>query len=292
MNKILSLAFITIVGILTLLPSCVVAQESENITTAEKNVLSALSSETDAYNSYIDFVDRMEDLSAEEFVSEFTRLIPELRLNFNAATSIYNQYVNESSIDSELRKIVIIASDGNRKAREALGNYEEAFTGDKSDTLFALYVQYGDAAIKEGITKHEEATALYNDYTGASGQQDVLDLLYLFSTLSILISIVLFFKARTSSIYEADITRAAIYRNLLYSSLWMLGGLVITTVSLYDATQKGGTYYIFYGPVGIGFLGLAKGLWQYLRHDRSVLAGLKKESEKKILSDILNNMHQ
>ena len=66
------------------------------------------------------------------------------------------------------------------------------------------------------------------------------------------------------TITEAAVpTRASAKRNMVVGALWCAGGIVLTTMTYASVADRGGTYFVAWGPVIFGGWQLIKGIHQY-----------------------------
>ena len=276
--------------ILLSFPHLIHAQSSQDIPT--KHILSALNSEYDAYSAYAEFIENIESYTGDEIRNEYSLQSNEWATNFSDARDVYIKYSSNEGYEAEIQSIAQVALSGSEKALEALENYDRALLTDNlTDDGFDDAIDRGDELMMEAVADHDKAVEGINDYSGASGEIELLDWLIVLAIISGFLSLILFFKSRSDSIYKADIIRAEIYRDLLVSSLWMFFGFLVTAGGLYYALYHGGgEYYILYGAVVVGGWKFTKSLWKYWFQDRAVLRELKSESRKKMISDVLKNI--
>lgn len=289
-----TLRFITasIISICILLftPLSIHAQSEQNAPADE--ILSAINSEYDSYVAYAEFTENVKSYTAEEIRNKYSSLSYDWRANFEDARNVYIKYASNEEYETEIQSIAQVALSGSEKALDALENYDRALLTDNlTSDGFDDAVDRGDELMMEAAADHDKAIERFNEYTGASGDIELLEWLTIFTIASGILSLILFFKSRTDSIYNADIVRAEIYKDLLISSLWMFVGFLVTAGGLYYALYHGGgEYYILYGAVLVGGWGFSKGLWKYWFQDRAILRELKSESRKKMISDVLKNI--
>ena len=72
-----------------------------------------------------------------------------------------------------------------------------------------------------------------------------------------------FIDGQTSLRREAEVTKAAGAKNMLYGALWCIGGIVVTVGSM-SAASGGGSYVMAWGAILFGGLQFLQGLYQYL----------------------------
>lgn len=252
------------------LPNLASAQEDTR-TNIFNELVDALNNETtNIYDDYYYFSSKYEDdesLFSNFFEDLNTHVESWVQIAKNSKT-VYEKYL--SNKDQEISLIANKALIANKRVIEAINYYKLALSSE-DENISNNHFDSGDKAIAEAYTLHDEAVELYNDLSGTSSSLSARNWLIFFSVLSVFFSLLLFFKSRKKSQLEAEKIRAEVYKGLLLSSLWMTGGLIITTVGFSYVLKEGGTYYIFYGPILIGGWQLLKGFYYYLTEGRKVL---------------------
>lgn len=248
-------------------------------------VVGALNKETEAYNSYNLFVDEIKNLDKNSLIAEYTSKSISWESSFKEGISVYEKY--SSSPDEQLKEVTTKALNASNKSLDAIAQYDNGFLGELTDEEIQSSLTNGDSLISEASKEHIEAVNLYNNYSGVTSQSNLIIFLYGCLVLSIIFTVILWFKSRTSSHYQSDIIKAQIFKNLLGSSIWMLVGIAITTFSLHYVSKKGGTYYIFYWAIIGGAWQMLKGLWIYFTKDRKTLKQLKLKDQSDLLTKIM-----
>lgn len=127
-----------------------------------------------------------------------------------------------------------------------------------------------DAAItgiNGGIDDLNSATTTYNEnFAGMDYGPIYIGLTILFA----IVSLVFYTKTRVTVDGDASKTKHATMLGLFKSSLWPLGGALITTIWYY-LTPVGSTYYVFYGPVVIGGIYFLRDIFTYMTKNRSTI---------------------
>ncbi len=252
-------------------------------------IVNALNQETKFFDSYNLFVDEIESLDLDSIILKYNGSTLNWRSLLLSSKSIYNKYT--STDDPQIKEVAEIAIQSTDEALESITYYDQVFSEQLNEAQMQLAMQSGDAFIEKAYQDYAIAVELYNEYSGFNSQQLFLYSLYIALIISFIISSLLWFKSKNSSKYKADVIKAQIFRNLFKSSLWMLIGFAVTTVSLQIASNEGGSYFMFYGPVIVGAWQMLKGLWIYLTNDRKILAELKINDQSKMLINTIKGKH-
>lgn len=250
-------------------------------------IVTTLNKETESYVSYGLFVDQIKNLDSDSIINQYKIKSVSWKTNFEQGKLVYKKYTNSS--DEYLREVASEAYNASEMSLNAIDKYDIVFSGELNEEEVEATILSGDTLFLEASKKHYNAVDLYNEYSGYNSQQSALGILFICLFFSIVFTIILWFKSRTSSQYQADIIKAQIFKNLLGSSFWLLAGLAITTFSLYFASKEGGTYYIFYWAILIGGWQMLKGLWIYFTRDRKIIKQLKIQNRTELLTNIMSN---
>lgn len=245
-------------------------------------IVDALNKETEAYDSYILFTKAIEDLNQEQLIKRYISDSISWERNFHAGKLVYEKYT--SSSDAQLSEVANKALNASVKSLEAINQYDKGFMEeDLTNEEIQSYLTKGDSLINESSIEHYEAVDLYNDYSGYNSQNGLIIFLYLCLILSLIFTIILWFKSKSSSYYQSDIVKAQIFKNLFGNSIWLLVGVAITVIS-YSSVKSGGTYYIYWGPIAIGGWKMLSGLWTYFTKDRKTLRQMRIQASKDLLT--------
>lgn len=251
-------------------PQLVLAQEGSANGPYEQ-IVDALNNETqNVYGDFNNFSSKYEkeDTSLAVLLSDLDTHIKSWNQVALTSRATYEKYTTNG--DQQISLIAKKALESNAKLSEAIDYYNFALAS-SDDNVSSDYFTKGDTAIQNASTLHGDAVDLYNNYSGYNSSILTKNWLVFFSTISGLFSFFLFVKSRKKSQLEAEKIRSEVYKALLSSSLWMMGGLVITTAGYSYALKEGGTYYIFYGAILIGGWQLLKGLYNYFTKGRKTL---------------------
>jgi hypothetical protein len=246
------------------------------------------------YEDYYDFINLVDSIETESdynsVVQAFSEKIPNWYAILEKNLDVYNRY--GSSQYPNIVEIANLAADSNQQAMEGLMYYAGAFVESETAEEFEEYLSIGDEYISMAIDKHSEAIDLYNEYSGAGDAYNNAFWLIFFSVLSSLLSLVLFFKSKPNSKFDADIIRAGIYKSFFVSSLWMTIGLVVTTAGYCYSLKTGGEFYILYGAVLVGAWQLLKGVVRYFTKGRKILKDLAKQEKNEAIKSSYEEVDQ
>ncbi len=248
-------------------------------------IVDVLNKETKSYDSYVLFTEGIKNLDINSLIAEYNNKSILWKSSFQEGKFVYEKY--SSSSDEQLREVTITALNASNKSLEAIEQYDKAFSGELSKEELNTTFDLGDSLIIEASKEHYKAVDLYNNYSGFNSHQNLLYTLYICIALSAIFTVILWFKSRTSSHYQSDIIKAQIFKSLLGSSMWLFGGLALTTYSYSYVSKEGGTYYILYGPILIGAWQMLKGLWIYFTKDRKTLEQLKSKDKTDLLTKFI-----
>lgn len=251
-------------------PSRILAQE-ENASLYSRLREAMDSDNNGVYTSYSNFSEKINKEGyqiTETDLTEFQNLNRNWNTEFLKSKSFYGQYI--ANPDPKIAEIATVAQDSINKGILATEAYRNAFESNTDETL-SSYMTSGDQMMLDSINTHDKAVDLYNNYSGASTNVLTKNGLVISSIIASMFSLVLFIKSRKKSQLEAEKIRSEVYKALFTSSLWMTVGIVVTTVGLSYALEKGGTYYILYGPILFGGWKLLKGLYSYFTDGRKAL---------------------
>ena len=283
-KKILLWFLLTIFFLLSLIASSVsVFAEEEN--EILDNIVGALNKEVEMiYEPYNNFVSKLEseEYTLESFWGDFRLNLASWREVFGQSIAVFKKYT--SSKNPDISEMSSLALSGAEKGVEALDIYKRALIAE-TDEDRQYYLDRGDELMLQAVNLHDQAVDLYNDYTGVSSDIALRDWLVLGSALSVIFSLFLFIKSRRKSNYQVEVIRAGVYKELFTSSLWMTGGLVVTTAGFSYALGHGGTYYILYGPILVGSWQLLKGLSHYFQEGRKKLDQLAKSERGAVIKE-------
>lgn len=267
----LACGLLILFSLITLFAPVAQAQfDDESMVPEEDELVGTLNFELEEiYEPYFEFVEKLENSTNQEpIIQGFDTNIISWKSKFQESRSVYSKYTTHSNFEiAQIAQTALKGADLGIIATEKYHSALYASSDTESDTLF----DEGDQTFFQAVEYHDQAVDLYNDYSGASSAYGTRNWLIFFSITSVVFSIFLFFKSRRKSLFQAEIIRSSVYKNLFSSSLWMAGGLIVTTVGYTYALQEGGTYYIFYGAILVGGWQLLKGLYEYFTRGRSVL---------------------
>lgn len=164
-----------------------------------------------------------------------------------------------SAISSRSKDNANLLSTNLNQMVEALKNQDQG----KYDTSLSQF--------NGGINKYNQTIDELNE--GATDWGPI----YIYSSIIFgFISLLLLIKSRTKPQLASEKTKKQCEWELFKSSLWPTLGSIITLVWYYS-TPPGGSYYILWGPMLIGFFYFLKQSWVYFNEVRPGLRSLIKE---------------
>ncbi len=217
----------------------------------------------------------------EEFFKNLANKLEIWEAQFEKSKIIFTRYSNNQ--DANVAEIAKIGLQSDVTGLEAIKSYKSMYTDPDNA---AQYIEQGDIKWENAITLHDQAVDLYNNYSGANTAKTE-KYIYIWGTVIFaIISLALLIKSFTRSQSSVKKLRAKIFKNLFVTSLWPTVGFAVTTLLYLAATKDGSTYYILYGPMAIGGWQLIKGISNYFRHDRPLLAeAINSELKQKVLDE-------
>ncbi|MFH1792141.1 MAG: hypothetical protein ABH819_00670 [Patescibacteria group bacterium] len=256
-------------------PIKVIAQDDPK-TSAFNDIVDALNIETEEiFNDYASIVEEF-DNENEEAALEFINKLPVWKSVFEKTRNVFNKY--KSSNDSQILEISNLALDANSMALTAIDLYERAINSD-TDADFNSYLAEADENFIEASDAHFKVVDIYNDYSGITSAFTNRNWLVFATILSCLFSFIIFLKSRVKNNVQAEIIRAAVYQELFSHSIWLAGGLLLTTIGYSYSLESGSTYYIFYGAIGIGGWKLLQGLYKYFTEGKKTLDTISQQEK-------------
>jgi hypothetical protein len=195
--------------------------------------------------------------------------------------ALRNQYDTSSLYYGNL-----IISESDTDLREILQNLKDSIDG-----LSGSLARIEMAIEQEDVDEYESALESYDAYLAQMntaidamnnhfGVADYSWLAWPF-WFALPISAVLFIKSRGNPILPADQLRKQFEFALFKSSLWPTIGSAVSYF-WYLATPPGGTFYILYGPIFVGYFQFLRGLYSYVTTARPAINLAKKEERAKL----------
>ncbi len=256
---------------------------ADSNTVALDNLIDALNDEISlVFEPFVDMDLEFEEMTdANEIFELFQQNINNCRPTINRSLQVYKKY-STNSYDYEITNASQLASRGSNKGLLAMKAYEN-FLESGADEDLIYYADKGDDLMQEYVELHDQAVDVLNDYSGYSEATNTRNALNWGATISLLISLFLFFKSRDKSHLKSDLIRKKVYKELLKDSIWLTAGVGITAISYNSTFTEGGTYYILYGPMLAGGWGLLKGISWYFQEGKKQLALATKEEKRELL---------
>jgi len=264
--------FILIVFFLALSPVKVFAS-------TESDVFQRVDSDIIILNNFQTSIQDEED--PEIMIETFLREIPAVKQQLSESSTFYEAII-ATETDEELKTVITKINDDTKALQSDLITIEDAInTGDVD-----LY--------SKALTSYDNNISSLNSHVqelnSTVGGADYSWLFWPF-ILSLVISASLFVMSRGNPILPAEQLRNKFEFELFKSSLWPLIGSSISYF-WYLFTPPGGTFYIFYWPILIGFFVFFKGLYVYVTQARPAINLAKNEQKTKLQALISSDKFQ
>lgn len=263
MKKIFLFIFLIILLIIPLLNPAYASTGSE--------IIQRVDSDTKEMNSLWNSIKNINNSDSQAILNTLDTNIPSVVQHLDESLSFYQSKINEET-DPNLKTIIEGINENIQNLRSDFSQIKQAIdTQDKDSYSTAL----------KNYDTHIAALNTYIDKLNSNqGVVDYSWLLWPF-LISILISVVLFIMSRGNPILPAEQLRNQFKFELFKSSLWPLFGSGISYVG-YLNTPAGGTFYVLWGPIFIGFFVFFKGLYAYITVARPAINLAKNEQQAKL----------
>ncbi len=260
--------------ILILLPKAVYAS-------TQSEIIQRVDSDTKIVNDLFAKVQAVKD-DANAVLDVLTREIPSVVQHWNDSSSFYESTISTET-NEELKTILTNIDNDIKGLSSSLLSVQESIKTGNKDTYSSAFDQY-DKQMKSLNSHIGELNKHFNsgiDYSWLAWP----------FWLALVISIVLFIMSRGSPVLPAEQLRNQFEFALFKSSLWPLGGSAISYFWFLN-TPPGGTFYVLWGPIGVGYFQFFKGLHAYLTLARPAINLAKKEEKAKLESLIRSESFQ
>lgn len=262
MKKIF-VVFITLFAFLIIsAPNVFAATQSE--------LIQRVDSDTKAANALLDDVKSVKD-TPEEISQVLLRDIPTLTQHLDESSSYYESVISTET-DEQLKTILINIDNDVKGLSTSLHSVEDSINSGDNDAY--------DNALKQYDTYIDSLNTHIGELNSHYGVADYSWLAWPF-WIALIISIVLLIMSRGSPVLPAEQLRNQFEFALFKSSLWPLGGSAISYF-WFLGTPPGGTFYILWGPIGIGYFQFFRGLYTYVTLARPAINLAKKEEKAKL----------
>lgn len=246
----------------------------------QSDIVQRVDSDTKIANDLLAKVQAVKD-DPNAILDVLTREILPVVQHWNESSSFYESVISTET-NEELKTILTNIDNDIKGLSSSLLSVEESIkTGDKDTYSSAL-----DQHDKQTESLNSDIKSLNNHF----GVADYSWLLWPF-LIGLIISTVLFIMSRGSPVLPAEQLRNKFEFALFKSSLWPLGGSAISYF-WYIMTPPGGTFYMFYGLIGIGYFQFFRGLHSYITLARPAINLAKNEEKAKLEALIRSDKFQ
>lgn len=209
------------------------------------------------------------------------RGIPSVTQHWNESSSFYESKI-ATETDEQLKIILKNINSDIKGLSSSLLSVQDAIEVGDEDVYTSVFEQY-DRYI-ESLNAHIETL---NNHFGVA---DYSWLAWPF-WIALIISIVLFIMSRGNPVLPAEQLRNQFEFALFKSSLWPLGGSAISYI-WFLMTPPGGTFYVLWGPIGVGYFQFFKGLHSYVTLARPAINIARTEEKGKLEALIRSDKFQ
>ncbi len=233
------------------------------------DIIQRVDSDISTLNNLINSVENKKD--SQIALTTLDANIPSALQHLDESSSFYQLKITEAT-DMELKRIIGNINENILSLKSDLSQVKQAIDTQDKDLYTSALNNY-DAHIAN-------LNSYIKELNNNQGAIDYSWLLWPF-LVAIIISVVLFVISRGNPILPAEQLRNQFEFELFKSSLWPLFGSGISYI-WYLMTPPGGTFYVLYGPILIGFFVFFKGLYTYLTVARPAINLAKNEQQAKL----------
>lgn len=246
----------------------------------QEEIIQRVSSDTEIFNNLETEMDAVKN-DPDAILQIIIRDSPSMVQHWNESSVFYESAIATEG-NGELKAILTNIDTNVKALSTSLSALEDSITtGDRDAYSNASDKYYGSM---ESINTQID---LLNSHFGVA---DYSWLAWPF-WVSLIISIYLFIISRGNPILPAEQLRNKFEFALFKSSLWPLGGSAISYF-WFLGTPPGGTFYLLWGPIGIGFFQFFRGLYAYITLARPAINLAKKEQQTKLEALITSDKFQ
>ncbi len=272
MKKILLVFMLAVVFFLPMSLSAHASSQAE--------VVQRVDSDIETANGLISDIEAVRDDSAA-ILQVLLRDIPAVTQHWDESSIFYESIIALETND-ELKAILTNIDNEVKGLSSSLSRVGVAINSSDEDLYNSAFDEYDNH-----ITVLNSNISLLNNYYGVS---DYSWLAWPF-WIALIISVVLFIMSRGSPILPAEQLRNQFEFALFKSSLWPLVGSAVSYF-WYLSTPPGGTFYVLYGPIAIGYFQFFRGLYTYITGARPAINLAKKEEKSKLEALIRSDRFQ
>lgn len=249
--------------ILFLLPQSVYAA-------TQSEIIQRVDSDIKVANGLLSQVESVQN-DAEAAIKVLLQNIPSVTQHWNESSIFYENKISIET-DEQLKTILASVNTSVKGLSSSLLSVQNAIEQGDDEAYTSAFEQY-DQYIE---SLNSQIEPLNNHF----GVADYSWLAWPF-WIALIISIVLFIMSRGSPVLPAEQLRNQFEFALFKSSLWPLGGSAISYI-WFLMTPPGGTFYVLWGPIGIGYFQFLRGLHAYITLARPAINIAKKEEKAKL----------
>jgi hypothetical protein len=236
----------------------------------QSEILQRVDSDIQIANTLLDNIDSVQD-DPQAILEVLLRDIPSVTQHLNDSSRYYESLIATES-DEELKAILRSVNNDINGLSSSLLMVEAAINADDADSYLSALEEFDSYA----ASLNTNVEALNNHF----GVADYSWLAWPF-WLALPFSIILFIKSRGSPLLPADQLRKKYEFELFKSSLWPTIGSAVSYL-WYLLTPAGGTFYVLYGPIIIGYFQFFRGLYTYITQARPAINLASSEEKSKL----------
>ena len=209
------------------------------------------------------------------------RDIPTVKQHLSESSTFYESAI-ATETDEELKTTIRNINNDIQGLQSNLTSAEDAINVGDEDLYSNALTSYDNNI--SSLNSHVQ------DLNSNLGVADYSWLVWPF-IIAMIISVALFIMSRGNPILPAEQLRNQFEFALFKSSLWPFAGSAISYF-WFLLTPPGGTFYILWWPIGIGYIQFARGLYSYIRYARPAINIAKREQQDKLEKLLMSDKFQ
>jgi hypothetical protein len=246
----------------------------------QSDIIQRIDSDISIANNLVAEIEAVQE-DPESIFTVLLRDIPSVVQHWRESSSFYEATI-ATETDEELKTNLININTEIKGLISSLELVEASINAEDGDAFDSAFAQYDSHM--EALNMHIES--LNNHYGGV----DYSWLAWPFWA-AVIISGILFLMSRGNPVLPAEQLRNQFEFALFKSSLWPLGGSAISYL-WYLFTPPGGSFYVLYGPILVGYFQFFRGLFTYYTQVRPALNLAKMEEKSKLEALIRSDRFQ
>lgn len=246
----------------------------------QSEIIQRVDSDIQVGNNLLSEIEANQD-DPDAVLAVLVRDIPSVTQHWNESSNFYESKISTET-DEQLKVILTNINNDIKGLSSSLLTVQDAIEAGDVDAYTSAFEQY-DRSI-ESLNAHIETL---NNHFGVA---DYSWLAWPF-WIALVISIVLFIMSRGNPVLPAEQLRNQFEFALFKSSLWPLGGSAISYI-WFLMTPPGGTFYVLWGPIGIGYFQFFRGLHSYVTLARPAINIARTEEKGKLEALIRSDKFQ